>query len=209
MNGGLASTELLAGFFELCHRCLLNCPAVLIDGDHFPTIISCATEGITACQGERESTRAALVLLTLLFGWRAASVSASMREYLTGTEVRIDQLLAQIGGMVTAGCIRTLTGGSQMLWPPCTDCLFAVLTSGPATVPTQEASSTVGRQWLELSRPQGTDERLFRQVVSIFFDVAGGGGSKNKAKARMLLDDFGRIHAGEMSVDSLITYSYS
>jgi hypothetical protein len=204
------SAELTASYFDLCLRYFLYCPVALVECSQFPATLAFAVEAIAAGEGERESTRAALNLLAQLFGHRKlAAVPAPSRQYLDDASSRIDDVLLSLGGTVTARCVLALAGGgSQMLWPPSADCLFSVLSSNPAAIPTPDGS-TVGRRWMEASRPSATDDALFRQVSSILFDLLADGPAKGKAKVRMLLTDFGRIQAGEMSADFLITYSYS
>jgi hypothetical protein len=204
------SAELAASYFDLCLRYFLYCPVALVECSQFPAILAFAVEAIATGEGERESTRAALNLLAQLFGHRKlVAVPVPSRQYLDDASSRIDEILLSLGGTVTARCVLALAGGgSQMLWPPSADCLFAVLSSHPAAIPTPDGS-TVGRRWMEASRPPATDDALFRQVSSILFDLLADGPAKGKAKVRMLLTDFGRIQAGEMSADFLITYSYS
>jgi hypothetical protein len=68
--------DLIAAFYQLNQRYVLYCPAALLRSSQFSSVVACAVECLLACLGERESTRAALNFLSLLFGWRSLRLSS-------------------------------------------------------------------------------------------------------------------------------------
>ena len=112
---------------------------------------------------------------------------------------RLDEILARNGNLLVESCIEVLVGGSQILWPASSDCLFSVvLWSLGAQVP----SSVL--QWLETVKTP--DQAVYRQVVQLLVNLAKNG-TKSKAKAKLLLSDFSNVCKGEASPDILLSYA--
>lgn len=211
-------TDLIRGFFELNQRCVLYCPAALLQSKQFQSIVACAVECLVVSKGERESTRETLLFLAQLFGWWTLRLSQEVQAVLQQASTAIDEQLAQHGERIVHSCMATLLGGPPMLWPACSDCLFAVLS--PAAhwaVPEHPPPSNMARQWMEAAKPrvsstatwsahQQHNDSIYDQVVAIFLGLTGQG-PKSKPKAKMLLSDYGRVWKGEMAADALVSYS--
>lgn len=202
------STDLLRAFFELNQRFIMYCPSALVTSNQFSAIVACAVECITACQGERESTRAVLNFLAQLFGWNSLRLSPDSHRQMQASSNTVNELLAQHGGRLTQVCMATLIGGPQMIWPSCTDCLFAVLAAAATWPVPEDPASSLARQWMDAARPEGTDAAMYQQVVGIFLTLTRDG-PKKKPKAKMLLTDFCKIHKGEMGMDALVSYTFA
>lgn len=218
--------QVIRAFFEMNQRYLLYCPFALTTCSEFPNIVRLAVECLTACKGERESTRATLIFLAQLFGWKSLRLANSTTRVLEQYSDVIDEQLATHGEIVTRVCISGLGGASpQMLWPALSDCVIAIVShiisinaSAAATVAhVQEEKTTVAHQWVYTSLSSCTTtsgkplaaEPCQQIVVILFALLAGRNGNKssNKLKAKMLLADFARLCKGDMGVDALLSYS--
>jgi hypothetical protein len=198
-------TDLIRAFFEMNQRYILYCPAALINCPQFASIISCAAECLTACQGERESTRATFNFLGQLFGWRSLRLSGeSLSTFQTASHL-VDEQIALHGARIAQTCMSTLVGGPQMLWPSCTDCLFAVVTSTVSWALPEDPASNMAQQWMYQANPDSSQPEVYHQVVTILLGLAREG-PKNKPKAKMLLTDYCKICKGEMTTDALVSY---
>lgn len=210
--------ELIAVYYELNQRYIIYCPAALVSCPKFSFIVACAVECLTACQGERESTRATLNFLSQLFGWRYLRLAPEKYGVLQAASQLLDEKLLYHGAPVTHSCLMTLLGGPQMLWPACTDCLFAVNAASVTWPAPEDSAKSVAEQWMEMARPStnaGLDNKnaqntgeAYQKMVILFLSLVREG-SKNKAKAKMLLTDYCKIHRGEESTDVLIAYQIS
>lgn len=199
-------TDLIRAFFELNQRYVLYCPAALVGCPQLGSIVSCSVECLVACQGERESTRACFIFLTQLFGWRSLRLSSDIMTTLQSASQVIDEHLAQHGARLAHTCMKTLVGGAQMLWPSCTDCLFAVVTATVSWPVPEDPASSLARQWMSQAKPEASDPVIYQQVVGILLGLARNG-PKNKPRAKMLLTDYCKVFKGEMAPAFLVTYS--
>lgn len=199
-------TDLIRAFFELNQRYILYCPAALISCPQFASIVSCAAECLTACQGERESTRAAFNFLGQLFGWRSLRLSGESLNAFQAASQLVDEQVAQHGARIAHNCMATLLGGPQMLWPSSTDCLFAIVTSTVSWAVPEDPESNMAQQWMYQANPESSQPEVYHQVVGILLSMARDG-PKNKPKAKMLLTDYCKICKGEMTTDALVSYS--
>lgn len=208
--------QVIRAFFEMSQRYIIFCPSALTTCREFPTIVCLAVECLTACKGERESTRATLNFLAQLFGWKSLRLAQAVTQVLETNAGVIDEQLAKHGEVVTRVCIIGLGGGSpQMLWPALSDCVIAIVThvvglhaAGPVA-----EDNTVAHQWVytSLSLCTTTSGKPLaaepcQQIMVILFDLARKG-SKSKPKAKMLLSDFARLCKGDMALDALLSYS--
>ncbi|KAI2493942.1 hypothetical protein MHU86_20584 [Fragilaria crotonensis] len=211
--------QVIRAFFEMNQRYLLYCPVALTTCPEFPNIVRLAVECLTACKGERESTRATLIFLSQLFGWKSLRLANSAARVLDLHAGVIDEQLAKHGEIVTRVCISGLGGASpQMLWPALSDCVIAIVThvvSVNAAAPdqVQEETTTVAHQWVYASLSSCTTTsgkplaaEPCQQIVVILFALARNG-NKSKPKAKMLLADFARLCKGDMGLDALLAYS--
>jgi len=199
-------TELIRAFFEMNQRYILYCPAALTSCPQLGSIVACSVESLTACQGERESTRACFNFLSQLFGWRSLRLSEENMNTLQSASQVIDEQVGQHGARVTQTCMTTLVGGAQMLWPSCTDCLFAVLSTTVSWSMPEDPDSSMAHQWMNHAKPESSQPEVYQQVVGILLRMARNG-PKNKAKAKRLLTDYCKIYKGEMTPDVLVAYS--
>lgn len=208
--------QVIRAFFEMNQRYILFCPSALTACRAFPDIVWLAVECLTACKGERESTRAALNFLAQLFGWKSLRLARSATEDLESNAGVVDEQLAKHGELITRVCISGLGGGSpQMLWPALSDCVIAIITHVVelnAAAPEHE-ENTIAHQWVYTSLSSCTTTsgkplaaEPCQQIMIILFALARKG-SKSKPKAKMLLTDFARLCKGEMAVDALLSYS--
>lgn len=197
--------DLVRGFFELVQRYLLYCPSALVRNAQFPSTVACAVECLTACKGERESTRSSLNFLSHLFGWRLLQVSKGCLAVLQDNGQLLDEQIAQHGERLAKICIMILLEGPQMLWPPCSDCIFALVSSSLSWKIPNDRGSNVARQWMNSATPQNYDPDVYQRIVQILLELVAVG-TKNRPKAKMLLTDYCKICKGEMSVDCLVSY---
>jgi hypothetical protein len=211
-----ACPQVIRGFFEMCQRYILFCPSALVTCREFSNIVSLAVECLAACNGERESTRATLIFLSQLFGWKSLRLATAVTQVLEINAGTIDEQLAKHGEVVIRVCVGGLGGGSpQMLWPTLSDCVIAIVThvvGSNAAAPVVE-DNTIAHQWVYSSlsvcvttNGKPLEAETCRQIVGILFNLARHG-SKSKPKAKMLLTDVARLCKGETGVDALVAYS--
>lgn len=211
-----ACPQVIRAFFEMCQRYVLFCPSALVTCREFSNIVSLAVECLTACKGERESTRATVIFLSQLFGWKSLRLAPGVTQVLERHAGMIDEQLAKHGEKVTRVCVSGLGGGSpQMLWPTLSDCVIAIVThvvGSNASSPVVE-ENTIAHQWVYASLSSCTttngkplEAETCRQIMGILFNLARNG-NKSKPKAKMLLTDFARLCKGEMGMDALVAYS--
>jgi hypothetical protein len=185
----------------------------------FATIISLAVECLTALNGEKESTRADLLFLSQLFGWRVLRLSDQANLVFQNTSAVQDQLAVH-GLTICQRCVAGLAGGPQMLWPAYADCLFAIVqsvvvnhnnhTDSQNPAGGDESSSSLASQWMYASMSSLGSSLMAtetcHQVISILLNLARQG-PKSRQKAKMLLTDFAKISKGEMAPNALVSYA--
>jgi hypothetical protein len=190
-HGPMEKAATVEAFFDMIQRCLLFASAAVITSGQFPRIIACAVDCLEACQGERQSTREILNFLAKLFGWKYLPIHDKLQHY------PLDQELAKYGARVSKQCIGILMGGTQALWPPCSDCICAIVAgSDPATA----------HAWLH-APCASFDQTIVDTVLRQLLNLVATGGPANKSKAKMLLKDFAMIQQGELSPDTLVSYA--
>lgn len=186
--------DLIAAFFQLTQRYLIYCPCALIQNSQFPSIVACAVECLSACQGERESTRATLNFLSQLFGWRLLHLSSEALGRLQTAPQLVDQQRELYGAQIIQVCIMTLVGGSQALCPASTDCVFAMLSSIVPEAGSEECLAeavspgiTLARQWLEaaISTDHENVREIYPQVITLLLGLVQLG-PKSKGESKML-----------------------
>jgi hypothetical protein len=224
------ATELLQGYFDCLQRFLLYCPRALCYSPKLAEIIILAVESISAMD-DKGATRAALIFLSQLFGWNSLRLSPPtlqiMQDFWKSSSVLKEALLARGEGLVHA-CFIGLAGGSQMLWPAYSDCLFAIVqafilspledrVNSSANPATPILSELLLQRWL-LSGMMATfsvdsdgsatnaNINLCNRIISILLDLARQG-PKCRPRAKMLLTDFAKIRRGEMTTESLASYT--
>lgn len=213
---------LIKAYFELAQRYLLFSPAALLQCSQFGSLTAFAVDCLSACQGERESTRASCVYLTqLFFGWQALRLPPSSVTILERSSEQINEQFLLHGERVTQACIAGLASGPQMLWPSLADCLFAlvhhvVVVGSPQqqqqpVVEDTNTATTVAHSWVyeatvRASNHPACSPETCQQVVEILFRLAREG-PKSRGKAKMLLTDFAKISKGEMATDVLLSYA--
>lgn len=209
-------SQVIRAFFEMNQRYILFCPSALVSCSQFSCIVGLGVECLSACKGERESTRSILNFLAQLFGWRSLRLSQASSASLEDVAGPIDGQLAKHGEVITQACVFGLSGGSpQPLWPSLSDCLYAIVShvaGGNACMPLVEENK-LAHQWVyvALSKVQTNSGYAFpqdtiHQIMRILFDLARNG-QKSKPKAKMLLTDFAKMCKGEMDTNALLCYT--
>ena len=224
--------ELLQAYFECLQRFTLYCPRALCYNPKLSDIVNIAVETISAIDA-KDSTRAALMFLSQLFGWNSLRLSVQTTQILeeAWNSLILKEMILRYGQTLTQACFTGLSGGSQMLWPAYSDCIFAIVQAivlnekeGIAT-PTNPADNVspllneaLIRQWLfsgmattlstngNSNIANNMNAEISNQIITILLALARNG-SKSRPKAKMLLTDYAKIRKGEMTVESLISYS--
>jgi len=206
--------NLITAFFDLCQRFLLFCPASLVKCSQFQLIFQFGVACVTQCEGERDSTRAALIFLTQLFGWK--QMRALSEETVGALRMHggiIDAATGAQGAEVVKSCFVGVCGGlPQMLLPPLTDCLYSLVVhvlgadeEGLAVVNT--GALELARGWLkgalgteEVNGGKIGGEKKERVIGSILSLAAGG--KRSKVKFRNLIGDVAKvcIEGGEVEL---------
>lgn len=216
--------QVIKALFELAQRYFLFCPGALCGCSEFASFFSLAVACLAECRGEVESTRAILIFLSQLIGWKSIRLSPAALAVVERYADSIDASLAAHGETITKACIGGLSGGApQILWPAYSDCLFAMLvhvvapSSSPNGVDDQRTATCY--RWLESAMSDssivggggGATQNMFTadvgaSVIRILCGLAKEG-TKSKPRTKMLLMDFGKICKGEMTPDALLAYS--
>jgi hypothetical protein len=226
------SMELLQAYFECLQRFILFCPRALCYNPKLSDIVNIAVGSVSAIDA-KDSTRAALVFLSQLFGWNALRLSIQTTQILreAWNSLILKEIVLRHGQTLILDCFAGLSGGSQMLWPAYSDCVFAIVQAvalnekeslAAPTNPADNISPLLNealiRQWLfsgmtTTLSPDGTrkidtdtNSDITNQIIPILLALAHNG-SKSRPKAKMLLTDYAKIRKGEMNVDSLLSYS--
>lgn len=214
------ATELLQSYFACLQRFILYGPRALCYNPQFATILTLAVESVTALQGAKESTRAALMFLSQLFGWNLLRLSPQVQQILEEAwRMVLKETLVHHGATLVQSCVVGLAGGPQMLWPAYSDCLFAIVQSvlnNPKGVNgSEQLTEKWMHHWLSTSMMAAISSKdttmtgvMCNQVISILFSLARKG-TKGRPKAKMLLTDFAKILKGEMATDALVSYAIS
>jgi hypothetical protein len=214
------ATELLQSYFECLQRFILYGPRALCYNPQFATILTLAVQSITALQGAKESTRAALMFLSQLFGWNLLRLSPQVQQVLQEAwNMVLKEMLVHHGSTLVQSCVVGLAGGPQMLWPAYSDCLFAivqsVLNNPKRENGSEQLTENLIQHWLLTSMTSAIScndttmtAEMCNQVISILFSLARKG-TKGRPKAKMLLTDFAKIFKGEMALDALVSYAIS
>lgn len=205
------STQLVSSFFEMARKYMLYCPGALVGSSEFNVIFSLAVACLVECAGERESSRAAVLFLSLLISLKSINLSPQTAAIIKAPGGPLDSSLSRCGESLTKSCIGGLAGASpQVLWPIMADCMFAVILRVVQSSPTPEHTLAHEWVWHALAEANGK-ERLSDEtkqlVMKVLFGLVSTDGPKSKPMVKMLLTDFAKICKGDMSSDSLLTYS--
>lgn len=211
-------TQVLRAYFEMTQRYVLFCPLALVNCPEFDNIVALAVQCLTACKGERESTRATVNFLAQLLGWRSLRLSGKATTAFQSVSIKVDDQLGKHGENITRICLTGLAGNSpQMLWPSLSDCVYAIV----ATVVGSNAASpvveehTVAHQWVfgtltqcQTASGRAIPQETCQQITTSLCNLARQG-AKAKAKAKMLLKDVAKMCKGEMEMgaETLLTYA--
>jgi len=210
-----ACPQVVQGFFEMIQRYILYCPGGLVRCSEFSNIVSMGVECLTACKGERESTRATLNFLAQLFGWSFLRLSDATSKVLQNEASTINDEVMKHGGSIVSTCVNALVGGPQMLWPAISDCIIAIIMHilGINIAAPEAEENTIAHEWVYSSLISSTASsgkplpvETCQQILKILFKLVKQGG-KYKAKAKMLLTDYAKICRGEMAEDALLSYA--
>ena len=218
----LHAMELLQAYFECLHRFVLYCPRALCYNPKFADIVTISVQSISAIDA-KDSARAALVFLSQLFGWNALRLSITTTQILqeAWNALILKDMLLRHGPTLLQSCFKGLAGGSQMLWPAYADCVFAIVQAvahneqGGVVSPNDAISPMLNQaalqQWLVAAMTaDGSDATIGNRIIPILLAVGRNGcdkPSKWRPKAKMLLTDYAKIRKGEMTIDSLASYS--
>jgi hypothetical protein len=203
--------HLIRALFEMAQRYLLFCPGALCGCSEFGSLFALAVACLTECKGEVESTRADLIFLTQLIGWRHIRLHESKLSKLMQFSGVIDNLVTQHGGDITKSCLGGLSGGApQILWPSYSECLFSVVLH---INPAADEPNALIYTWLHaamadtslISNRQNITPEIGTSVINILCNLAKEG-TVSKQKAKMALMDYGKIAVGEATADILMAY---
>lgn len=217
------SPELLQSFFDCLQRFLLYCPRALCYNTKFGMVVNFSVDAVSAI-ADKEAIRAALIFLSQLFGWTSLrlpvhSLTVMQEVWSNGTALK--DLLLRNGQRLVEACFKGLAGGSQMLWPAYSNCVFSIVQSfvanpsshhaNPAhATPSSGLDESVLQQWLtdgmRSTLTSDSDVGLCNQVISILLSLSRQG-PKSGPRAKMLLTDFAKIKKGEVKVDALVAYT--
>jgi len=219
--------ELLESYFECLHRFILYCPRALCYNPKLTDVMNVAVGSVSVIDS-KDSARAALVFLSQLFGWNSLRLSVQTTEVLREAwkSLIIKEMILRHGQTLIQACFAGLAGGSQMLWPAYADCIYAIVQAitlnekeglttprNPADNISPLLNEASLKQWLFHSMTQDTSDvgkhtstEMSDQIIPILLTLAQDG-SKSRPKAKMLLTDYAKIRKGEMSIESLISYS--
>lgn len=190
-HGATERAATIEAFYEMIQRCLLFCPAALVASGQLPAIIACAIDCLEASKGERQSTRAILNFLSKTYAWKFLPVKEALQH------CPLDLELSKHGAKASALCIGILMGGTQALLSPCADCIFSIVAG---------SDPRMAHTWLAI--PCSTyDQKVVEFVIRHLLALAVVGSTANKSKANMLLRDFAMIQSGELSPDTLVSYT--
>eukprot|EP00580_Thalassiosira_gravida_P015454 CAMPEP_0201667824 /NCGR_PEP_ID=MMETSP0494-20130426/16871_1 /ASSEMBLY_ACC=CAM_ASM_000839 /TAXON_ID=420259 /ORGANISM="Thalassiosira gravida, Strain GMp14c1" /LENGTH=1166 /DNA_ID=CAMNT_0048147977 /DNA_START=72 /DNA_END=3572 /DNA_ORIENTATION=- len=207
--------QLIKALFEMAQRYLLFCPGALCQCPEFSSLFGLAVACLVECKGEVESTRATLIFITQLVGWKHIRLPDAKMAKLAQFACGIDNLLAQHGEAITKACLGGLSGGApQMLWPSCSECIFSITQHIISSTPGADEPDSVLCTWLRTAMIEGSlvantkniTPEIGTSVIKILCELAKEG-TKSKQKAKMALMDFGKIAKGEASTDVLLAYS--
>lgn len=223
--------ELFQAYFECLQRYILYCPRALCYNPKLSDILNIAVGSVSAIDA-KDSTRAALVFLSQLIGWNSLRLSTQTTQILqeAWNSLILKEIILRHGQTLILVCFTGLAGGSQMLWPAYSDCVFAIVQAivmnekESLTAPTNPADNispllneALLCQWLFSSMATtispgdhgkitaDMNSEIINQIIPILLALARNG-SKSRSKANMLLTDYAKIRKGEMNVDSLVGY---
>jgi len=200
--------QVIKALFEMAQRYLIFCPGALCQCPEFASLFGLAVACLT--EGEVESTRATLIFLTQLIGWKHIRLPAAKNYKLAQFAGAIDNLLAQHGEVITKACLGGLSGGApQILLPSYSECLFSIMQHIISSTPGADEPNSVLCTWLRsalMANTQNITPEIGTSVIKILCDLAKEG-TKSKQKAKMALMDYGKIAKGEASTDILLAYS--
>jgi hypothetical protein len=201
--------QVISALFNMAQRYLLFCPGALCQCSEFAPLFALAATCLTECQGEIDSTRASLIFLHQLIGWKHIRLTGPRLAALEASAGNIDNLLAQHGESIIAACLTGMSG-PQMLWPSFSECIFAIMLHIAETSPVMDDNSVLHR-WLcsatnGSTKSQHITPDVGAAVVKLLCDFAREG-IKSKPRAKMLLMDYAKISKGETGKDALLAYS--
>jgi len=207
--------QVIKALFEMSQRYLLFCPGALLQCPEFASLFGLAAACLIECKGETESTRAILIFLTQLIGWKHIRLPQAKMSKLAQFSGAIDNLLVQHGEAITKSCLGGLSGGApQMLWPSFSECIFSIMQHIISSTPGADEPNSMLCMWLRAAmlesslaaNTQNITPEIGTSVINILCGLAKEG-DKSKQKAKMALMDFGKIAKGEASTDVLLAYS--
>eukprot|EP00986_Skeletonema_menzelii_P009024 scaffold3994_cov150-Skeletonema_menzelii.AAC.3 len=202
------------------HSQLLNAVPTLI-GPHVKDIISFVVQAYeeTFCASALDYVSAAAESFDseqIFIGWKSIHLPVSKVRVLRNFSATIDNLLLEHGETITKSCIGGISGGApQILWPSLSECLFAVMLHIISESPSGEPNPVL-QSWLRsamtnnslLNNSQNITSEIGTSMIQILCDLAKQG-VKSKAKAKMVMTDFGKIAKGETTPEALHAYSIS
>jgi len=202
--------ELVTAFFELARKYILFCPSALLTCPEFVALFDLSMLCLTGCDGERESTRAVLVFLSNLVGWRKIRFSETIVEFFKSASAAISSCTQRHGVDLAHTCLFALAGGStQMLWPIYAECLHSLLTAilDDLSIPDRfDASRKMIAVVLSNPKLAGClPVDVGEIVVRTMFELLQRG-PKSKQKFKMLLMDFAKLCHGEIKAEDLLVY---
>ena len=205
--------QVIKSLFEMSQRYLLFSPGALCQCPEFASLFGLAVACLTECKGETMSTRATLIFLTQLIGWKNIRLQDAKMTKLAQFGGAIDNLLSQHGETIIKACLGALSGSApQILWPSYSECLFSIMLHIISSTPGADDPNSVLCTWLRTAMNDSSSmasditPEVATSVIKILCDLAKEG-STSKQKAKMALMDFGKIAKGEATSDALLAYT--
>ena len=202
---------IIKAFFEMSQRYLLFCPGALLQCPEFTSLFGLALACLSECKGEGQSTRATLIFLSQVIGFKHLRLSKDKMAKITQFASTLDNLIAQNGEAITKTCIGALTGGApQILIPSYSECLFSIMLHIKSTAP--EESNSLLFTWLNtamndrsiMANSQNMNQETINTVINILCSSAT---ESQKPICKMALADFSNIAKGDATTDVLMSYS--
>ena len=203
----------IKALFEMSQRYLLFCPGALLQCPEFTSLFGLALACLSECKGEGQSTRATLIFLSQVIGFKHLRLSKVKMAQITQFTSTLDSLIAQNGEVITTTCVGALAGGApQILIPSYSECLFSIMLHIKSTAPNSEESNSLLFTWLNTamndSSIMANSQNLNQETINTMIKILCSSATESqKPICKMALADFSNIAKGDSTTDVLLSYS--